>query len=143
MSSRLRKNALVVVLICAMASLTFAQGPLHKKVNYSINVRYSLRMGDYILPPGSYVIYQIWQNDLNLFGLYQKDLAREPIAMIRTSRIEYNTGNYPGKTRLLLNTEETNTETYPVLRGWNIPGEDGWEIISVVAKDNKVLTRVR
>ena len=143
MCSKLRKSVLVVLLISAMASLTLAQGPLQKRVNYSINAEYSLRLGDYILPPGDYVLYQISANDLNLFVLYQKDMAREPIAMIRTTRIDYQGSDYPDHTRMLLEYSESGREAYPVIRGWTIPGEDGWEIISVVAKKNSVLTRVK
>lgn len=143
MSSKLGKSLLVVLLISAMASLTLAQGPLQKRVNYSINAQYALRFGDYILPPGDYVLYQISANDLNLFALYQKDMAREPIAMIKTTRIYYQNGDYPEDTRMLLRHAELGSEAYPVIRGWTIAGEDGWEIISVVAKKNSVLTRVR
>jgi hypothetical protein len=143
MSSRLRNGTLGALLICAMASSTLAQGPLQKRVNYSINVGHSLRMGDYMLPPGEYVIYQITQTEPNLFGLYQKDLAREPIALIRTARTNYNGTDYPEHTEMLLDINESSGEAYPVLRGWTIPGEDGWEIISVKAKNNKFLTRVK
>src|SRR5215213_5602697 len=76
--------------LVALASATFAQGPVQKRVNYTINVTHALKMGDYMLPAGKYVLYQVNQNDTNLFGLYQKDLAREPVAMIRTVRIEYH-----------------------------------------------------
>jgi hypothetical protein len=140
----IRKGALAAVLmLVAMTTMALGQGPLHKRVNYSINVHYALRMGDYMLPPGKYVLYQINQNDTNLFALYQKDMMRSPIAMIRTTRIEYNTGDYPDKTAILLNIDETSRDNHPVLRGWNIPGMDGFEIISVVASENSVLTRVR
>ena len=143
MSSKLRKSVLAVLLFTAMASLTLAQGPSHKRVNYSINANYSLRLGDYILPPGDYVLYQISANDVNLFALYQKDMARSPIAMIRTTRINYSGGDYPDHTRMLLDYAESDAEAYPVIQGWTIPGEDGWQIISVVANKNKILTRVK
>ncbi|HJQ71421.1 MAG TPA: hypothetical protein VKA70_20755 [Blastocatellia bacterium] len=141
MFPRLIKSGLVAVLIGAMASLAMAQGPLHKRVNYSINVSHYLRMGDYLLPPGGYVLYQVNQNDPNLFGLYQKNTAREPIAMIRTVRIDHSL-NYPEKSLILRDMVECR-EPYQVLRGWTIPGEDGWEIVSVIAKNGKVLTRVK
>ena len=143
MSSKLKKAALAALLLIAMASLTLAQGPLHKRINYSINAKYSLRLGDYILPPGDYVLYQISANDLNLFALYQKDMARAPIAMIRTTRISYSASDYPEHTRMLLDYAESDTGTYPVIQGWTIPGEDGWQIISVVANKNKVLARIK
>jgi len=141
MSSKLINSMLLAVVICAAASLTLAQGPMQKRVNYSINVRHALRVGDYMLPPGDYVLYQISQNDLNLFGLYVKDLRHGPIAMIRTVRIDYS-DDYPGHTRMLLDIKESSAEAYPVLRGWNIAGEDGWEIIGVIAR-NEALTRIK
>jgi hypothetical protein len=63
--------------------------------------------------------------------------------MIRTIRIEYDGQDYPDDAQLLLNIDETSSSAHPVLRGWNIPGHDGWEIISVVAKNTDVMTRVR
>jgi hypothetical protein len=30
--------------------------------------------------------------------------------------------------------EESSTPALPVVTGWEIPGEDGWEIISVVSR---------
>ncbi|HET9532012.1 MAG TPA: hypothetical protein VFQ92_16750 [Blastocatellia bacterium] len=140
----MRKGALAaIILSVAMTAIAFAQGPIHKRVNYTINVRYELRMGDYMLPPGKYVLYQINQNDTNLFGLYHTDLTDEPIAMIRTVRIDYSGTEYPENTRMILDIDETSYDSHPVLRGWNIPGMDGFEIISVVAKETGILTRVK
>jgi hypothetical protein len=140
----IRKSALLAVMVfTAMSSVVFAQGPIQKRINYAINVSHALRMGDYMLPPGRYVLYQINQSDLNLFALYQDDMTHSPIAMIRTTRVEYHTGQYPGRTKMMLDISETSGEAHPVLQGWNIPGEDGWEIISVVSKDDGVLTRVK
>ena len=142
--TKLRKGAIAAVLmIAAWSSLALAQGPIHKRVNYSINVSHALRMGDYILPAGKYVLYQPNQNDVNLFALYNMDLRRSPIAMIRTTRVDYHANDYPDDTRLMLSMDETSSDNHPVLRGWTIPGMDGWEIISVVAKDNNVLTRIK
>ncbi|HEX8183196.1 MAG TPA: hypothetical protein VF747_00545 [Blastocatellia bacterium] len=140
----IRKTALLAILaMTALASVATAQGPLQKRVNYTINVSHALRMGDYMLPPGRYVLYQASQNDLNLFALYQDEMTHSPIAMIRTARIEYHGDQYPSKTRMMLDIDEASADAHPVLRGWNIPGEDGWEIISVVSKNDGVLTRVR
>ena len=143
MKSIHRKALVLFALLAALASTTFAQGPLHKRVNYEINVRHALRMGDYMLPPGRYVLYQIHQNDVNLFGLYQEDLTNEPVAMIRTVRVEYHGTDTPEDTKLVLEMDESGIAANPVLRGWNIPGMDGWEIISVVSKNDNVLTRVK
>ena len=140
----IRKSALAaVILLAAIATIAFGQGPLHKRVNYTINVSHELRMGDYMLPPGKYVIYQINENDTNLFALYVNDLTHSPVAMIRTTRIDYQGNDYPSKTGLFLDVDESSRDNHPVLKGWNIPGEDGWEIISVVSKREGFLTRIR
>ncbi|HXG95343.1 MAG TPA: hypothetical protein VNN73_23610 [Blastocatellia bacterium] len=140
----IRRSAIAAILVfAATVSMALAQGPLQKRVNYTINVPYALRMGDYLLQPGKYVLYQISQNDLNLFALYRNDMTHSPIAMIRTTRIEYNGADYPEKTRIMLDIDESSSDVHPVLRGWNIPGMDGWEIIGVVSKDNHILTRVK
>lgn len=142
MFSRLRKTAFVAVLICAIAPLTLAQGALlHKRVNYSFNVTY--RLGDYVLPAGDYVLRQILANDQNLFGLYERETGREPIAIIRTARIDYSASRYPDDTKMLIRMAESDREPYPVLQGWAIPGDSGWEIISIVSKNDKVLTRIK
>src|ERR1051325_1639882 len=122
----IRKSALIAVIaLAAISSAALAQGQVQKRVDYGINVNHALRMGDYVLPPGKYVLYQINQNDLNLFALYQEDLTHSPIAMIRTTRIEYRSPDYPSKTRMILDVDEASEDVHPVLRGWNIPGEDG------------------
>jgi hypothetical protein len=140
----LRKSALAAfIVLTAITAMAFGQGPVHKRVNYTINVNHSLRMGDYMLPPGRYVIYQINQNDTNLFALYQNDMTTSPVAMIRTTRIEYQTDETPSKTEMIIDVDESSRDSHPMLKGWNIPGLDGWEIISVVSKRNGVLTRIR
>jgi hypothetical protein len=116
-----------------------AQGPVLKRVNYQANVSY--RLGDYIAPPGAYVIYQQSRNDVNLFGLYQQDLGREPIAIIRTIRIDYSVAGYPDKARVFLEADESDINARPVLRGWTIPGESGWQVVTVVRKNDQVLTK--
>lgn len=133
----LRNSTLAAIIVTMMTALTIcAQGPIRKRVNYSINVPYTLRMGSYVLPPGEYVLYQIMDNDSNLFALYKNDMMRSPIAMIRTARIDYQSRRYPEKTKLMLSIDEENYSgrSLPVLRGWTIPGMDGWEVISVVER---------
>lgn len=131
-----------LMLMVVMAFTTFGQ--LRKKINYTINVPYQLRMGDYLIPEGKYVLYQIHDTNLNLFALYPEDMTNEPIAMIHTTRIDYQGSDYPQETKILLNIDESSRYAHPIIRGWNIPGFDGWEVISVVAKkDNRMLTRVR
>ena len=141
---RIKKSALAALAVMMLVtSLTFAQGPVQKRVNYTINVPYSLKMGDYMLSPGRYVLYQVSFYDPNTFALYPNDMTHSPVAMIRTTRIEYNTTNYPSKTRILLETDESGDLAEPVIRGWTIPGEDGWQILSVVSKNDHYLTRVK
>lgn len=140
---RIGKSLLPLLMMLAMASLAFGQGPLHKRVNYTINVSHALRMGDHLLSPGRYVIYQIDQNDLNLFALYPEDLSHSPVAMIRTTRVEHDLGEGPSRTALVIEMDESSSDTRPVLRGWEIPGMDGWQIISVVAKSSEFVTRIK
>ncbi len=138
----IKKSMLATILmVTALATFSFGQGPVNKRLNYTINVPYELQVGNYILPMGKYVLYQIEANDPNLFALYEEDMTHEPVAMIRTTRVEYQTGEYPEKTKFMFNIDETSAQSTPILRGWTIPGQDGWEVISVVAKDNGVLTR--
>ena len=140
----IRNNALAAVLmIVAAASLAFAPGPVQKRINYTINVAHELKMGDYMIPPGQYVLYQITKDDPGLFALYRENMTHSPIAMIRTTRIEFEGRRYPSKSKILLDMDESSSDLHPILKGWTIPGEDGWEIISVVAKDSGVMTRVK
>lgn len=139
----LRNSILATTLVMTVMALTaFAQGPLHKRVNFSINVPYTIRMGEYTLPAGDYVLRQVSQNDLNLFALYPKDLTHEPIAMIRTTRIYYPSGELPEKTQLLMDVEGYGGREIPVLEGWNIPGMDGWQVIGVVESRKGSLDRL-
>jgi hypothetical protein len=121
-----------ILLISAAVVPSLAQGPLHKRVNFTINVPFELKKGRAVLPPGNYVMYQINAQNPNLFALYSEDMAHSPIAMIHTTRIDYSAGRYPSHTRLLIDTEESWPQKYPVLEGFNIPGVDGWEVIGAV-----------
>ena len=142
--NRLKKSALAAVAMLLMsASFALAQGPLQKRINYSINVPYSLRMGDYTMAPGNYILYQVSFYDPSTFALYANDMRHSPVAMIRTTRIDYAAGRYPRHTKMLLDIDESTNDPVPIIRGFTIPGEDGWEIIAVVAKDNHYMTRVK
>jgi hypothetical protein len=141
---QIKKSALAALAVMMfVTSLAFAQGPVQKRINYSINVPYSLRVGDYMLSPGRYVLYQVSSNDPNMFVLYPNDMTQTPVAMIRTTRIEYHGTRYPSKTKMLLDIDESGSAAQPIIHGWTIPGEDGWEIISVVAKNDRYMTRVK
>lgn len=132
-----------IVLIGVTVAPVRAQGPLQKRVNFTINVPFELMKARVVLPPGNYVLYQISTNDPQLFALYQEDMTHPPIAMIRTTRIDYSTGRYPSKTRILMDTDESWPQRYPVLEGWNIPGEDGWEVIGAVTRLRGINARIR
>jgi hypothetical protein len=141
----IRRNALTVILmLAAMAATSFAQGPLHKRINYTIDAPYALKMGDYMLPAGKYVLFQLNLNNPNLFALYQEDLAREPIALIHTVRIDFQGSRYPEDTKILLTMDEERVgrRMVPEVKGWTIPGTDGWEIVGVVSRKSGVMTRI-
>jgi hypothetical protein len=137
------RNGLIatVMILTSSLSMVLAQGPIKKQVNYDINVPYAMRMANYLLPAGHYILKQVNDNDLNLFVLYKDDMMHSPIAMVRTARINYAVSALPEKTRMLLRIDEDSGDAHPILRGWNIPGEDGWEVIAVVPKHYGVLTR--
>jgi hypothetical protein len=142
--NRVKQSAFAAIAVMMLAaSFTFAQGQIQKQVNYTINVPYSIKMGDYSLAPGKYVLYQINQNDPDTFALYAGSMRHSPVAMIRTVRVQYLTTHYPSKTRIKFEYDEAGDTAMPVVRGWTIPGEDGYEIISVVAKDDHYMTRLQ
>jgi hypothetical protein len=123
-----------ILLMTAAVVLAPAQGPLHKRIDFNISVPFELKKGKAVLPPGSYVLYQINATDPSLFALYPGDMSHSPIAIIHTTRIDYTAGHYPSHTRLLMDTEESWPQKYPVVEGFNIPGEDGWAVISAVTR---------
>jgi hypothetical protein len=138
----IRRNVLTTVLLLAAVSVaSFAQGPLHKRVNYTIDAPYTLRMGDRMLPAGNYILYQFNLNNPNLFALYQGDMTREPVALIHTVRIDFQGSGYPDETEILLTTDEKGIGRGDVveLRGWTIPGTDGYEVIGVVTNRKQIL----
>jgi hypothetical protein len=125
---------MAILLIGGAIVPALAQGPLQKRVNFTINVPFELKKGRIVLPPGNYVLFQINMSDPQLFALFPEDLTHKPLAMIRTSRVSYSSGRYPSHTKLLMDTEESWPQRYPVLEGWNIPGDDGWEVIGAVTR---------
>jgi len=138
------KGAVAAILvIAAMLSTAFAQGPIQKRIDFNINVPFEVKVGGYMLPAGDYVIHQVSANDLNLFALYPgRSMRHSPVAMIRTVRVDYYaSGRYPERANVKLNIDESNNEATPVLRGWNVPGDDGWQVVSVVPRDKSMLAR--
>jgi hypothetical protein len=132
-----------ILLIAAMLPTAFAQGPIQKRVDFNINVSFQVKVGSYMLPAGDYVLHQVSADDLNLFALYPgKSMRHSPVAMIRTVRVDhYASGRYPEKANIKLNIDESGNEATPVLRGWNVPGDDGWQVISVVPRHKNMLAR--
>jgi hypothetical protein len=132
--SRIVHTTLVVALLAAAVA---AQGPLQEKVHYTISVPHAIALGGYLLPPGRYVLYQTNTTDLNLFALYRNDLTGTPIALIRTTRVQpRSSGDFPNDTKIRLDFDEDSADAHPVLRGWTVPGDDGYEVIAVDAEDD-------
>ncbi|HEV8487287.1 MAG TPA: hypothetical protein VGV87_27310 [Blastocatellia bacterium] len=139
----LGKLAILLVVMAAPVGTSLAQGPLQKQVNFTINVPYRMRMQNYLLPAGTYILYQISKPNPNLFALYEGDMMHSPIAMIHTVRIDYLNVDVPGKTAMHWRIDEFGSSSDPVITGWDIPGMDGWQIVSVVPKKGRnPLTRV-
>lgn len=138
----LKKSLFLLPLLIALAGTTILGQAIPRKVHYTINVAHQLRLGDYLLPAGKYVLWQAIPNDASVFKLHPETTRNEPIAIVRTTRIRSNDYWEPSKDQMLLRIDESSTSgALPVLRGWNIAGEDGFEIISVVPKKN-LLVRV-
>ncbi len=137
-----RFSLLMPGLVIAFAITTYAQGPMLKQVNFSINTPYALQVGEYLLPAGNYVLHQVLQNDPNLFALHPQDLSKEPIAMIRTVRVSFPPASLPEDTKIFVEIDEGTPNAHPVVQGWTIPGSDGWEVIGVVEKKKGLLTKL-
>ena len=141
--ARVETRVLAAILtMVAAVSFAFAQGNLRERVHYEINVSHELKLGEYVLPAGRYVLQQTSPTDQNLFALYRGDDTHSPLALIRTTRVDYQPGEYPQGTTVRLDVDETTDAARPVLRGWTVPGQDGWQIIAVDGKDSK-LTRAK
>ncbi|PYP89887.1 MAG: hypothetical protein DMF61_01415 [Blastocatellia bacterium AA13] len=136
MSTRSSRVLGIVVVLAALMATAFAQGPLRKTVYFSINAPYELRMGHYVLPMGTYTFRQANENDLNLFMMYKGDakeaMLHSPIAVVRTVRVDHASNRYPSHTQIRWKLDENSVDGVPVVTGWDIPGDDGWQIISVV-----------
>ena len=146
MAKRSIRTLFAALILTTVAGAALAQGPLHKQLYFTINVPYKLRMGDYMLPSGYYTLRQVSANDLNLFWLFQGDTGHTPIAAIRTVRRDLSVKGYTSRTEMVWRMdEESSTPSIPVVKGFQIPGEDGWEIIAVVPRGegHHILARVR
>jgi hypothetical protein len=138
-----RTRALATIFaVMVLATGALGQGNLKERIHYTINVPQALEMSGYMLPAGKYLISQINTTDLNLFALYRGDDTKTPIASIRTTRVDYQPGEYPADAKIRLEIDETSADATPVLLGWSIQGQDGWKIIAVDADDDDFLKRV-
>lgn len=134
----LKRFALAAVLLMGALVLP-ASAQLRKQVYFTISAPFELKTSNTVLPAGNYILYQISTANPNLFALYREDMQHSPIAMISTVRIDYSATRYPSKTRVLTDIDETSDQGYPVIQGWNIPGDDGWEVIAgVTSRHNAV-----
>ena len=134
-----KKLALLLIAMSVLGLSTLAE-PLRKQMNFTVSADYRLGMKGYVLPAGNYILYQINDNNSNLFALYQDDMTTSPIAMVQTTRIEPS-ARWPQNTRMHYEIDDA----IPTITGWQVAGMNGWEIIAVVPKGRgmRVLTRVR
>jgi len=139
----LRKSALFVVLLLSVAAVpTLAQGPLQKRIDFTINSPFELKKSGLVLPAGNYVLFEIDAKEPHLFALYRDNMRHRPIAMIWTMRTN-NMVRWPTKTRLIMETDESSPQNYPLVEGWTVPGEDGWQVISAITSRRVTLARYR
>jgi hypothetical protein len=136
----LRNFAIAAAILFALAPFmsASADGPLLKQIHFTINSPFALNNGRAVFPAGTYILHQVNQNDSNLFALHQDNLTHSPVAMVRTARIDYRHTNYPGEDTMLLTNDEEATNALPIIAGWNIAGDDGWEIIATVPKKSMI-----
>jgi hypothetical protein len=129
----LRKLALVFLLGAAFVQAS-AQVPQQEKIHFTALTPFELKSTNVLLPAGDYVLFQVKPHDRYLFALYHGDMTHSPVAMIRAVRIYYSLGRLPGKAKMLMEPDEASPQNYPVLEGWNTPGDYGWEVIGVTPK---------
>jgi hypothetical protein len=137
---RVARCALGTVLLTALvATYAGAQGSLRDRVTYEINVPSAMEIGYYELPAGRYVLYQINAVDPNRFALYRNDLRDTPIALLHPARVEVPEKRQGNGVALSIEFDETDSSATPLLRGWVIPGDGGYEIIRVDAPKGGLL----
>jgi len=118
-----------VLLLGVSVSLAFAQTPQRKLVHFTVHASQEVKMGDVILSEGKYILAQVMDSDANLFNLYQDDLTRSPMAVVRTVRMEYPSSGTPERSSFFFCDKEPRQ-----LTGWTITGTGGWQIVSVFQK---------
>jgi hypothetical protein len=121
-----------------------AQGGLtQEKIHFSASTPFELKGTSMVLPAGKYVLFQIRPNDRYQFALYQGDMTHSPVALIRAVRIYYDLGRLPGKARMLMDINESSPQNYPLLEGWNVPGDYGWRVIAATPRHGAMSVQVK
>jgi hypothetical protein len=140
----LRKLSLAVVFLIGSAVVpALAQGPMQARINFSTSAPFELKGANVVLPAGDYVLFQIDPRDRTLFALYHEDMTHSPVAMLRTVRIYHDLGRLPGKTKMIMDTDEGSPDNLAVLEGWNVPGDYGWEVIAVTPSKHLLNSRLQ
>lgn len=138
----LRKLSLAIVFLIGSAVVpAFAQEPVQARINFSTNAPFELKGTNVVLPAGDYVLFQVDPRDRQLFVLYHEDMTHSPVATIRTVRIYHDLGRLPGKTKMIMDTDEGSPQNLAVLEGWNVPGDYGWEVITVTPSKHLLHSR--
>lgn len=136
-----RRSVMIATLLIAVAGAARAQVPTRTQIQFDITVAFALTLGGSYLAPGHYVLHQDNQNP-NLFRLYWHDLAREPVAVIYAIRGRHLERRLGG-TRVEMDVEESGDASQPVLRGFKVPYDDPWEVISVLVNNRALMERLK
>lgn len=130
MTRLLKAIIATTLLVITLGIPAFSRSSTHERVEFEINVPFRLAHSNVLLPPGKFLLYQPDANDSNLFALYPDDLMHLPIAWITTTRVEHLTGNNSERTDLMTDIDEEDGGA-SIISGWDVAGEDGWEVIAV------------
>lgn len=141
----LRRFSLALAFLISSAVVSaFAQGGIQQeKIHFTVNSPFELKGSNVVLPSGKYVLFQIKPNDRYEFALYHEDMTHSPVAIVRAIRVYYSLGRLPDKTKLVLDHDQETPQKYPILEGWNVPGDYGWRVIRVTPKNGEMLTRLQ
>ena len=140
----LRRFSLAIVFLMSATFVTaFAQVPQQEKIHFTASTPFELKGANMVLPAGNYVLFQIKPNDSYQFALYQGDMTHSPVALIRAVRIYHSLGRLPSKAKMLMDINESSPQNYPLLEGWNTPGDYGWRVIGVTPRTGSFVTKVQ
>ena len=143
MMASLRRVFVAVLFGASISFSSLGQVPSRTIVHFTISVPTAVTIGNYVLAPGTYVLYQDSQAR-DLFAIYPGSLAVEPIAQILTTRTPYWAVRNDRQTRVELKMVESRAGLMPAMKGFNVPYADRWNIVSVVAKhDSGYMTRIK